>query len=150
MKKILLLLMLLSTTMVNAQDVIVLKDGSTILSKVTDVSSSEVKYKKHSNADGPTYTIPSSTIQVINYENGERESFDKKEIKTSESKRFSEPISNTNSIYVQWNPSKYVPNQGDSYSFTGFTIGYSYGLNIVPSVPLFLELGAALQYSFYY
>lgn len=75
MKKLLFILMLLSATNVFAQDVIVKKDGSTILSKVFEVGTSEVKYKKFSNQNGPTYSISKSDVQAINYENGEKESF---------------------------------------------------------------------------
>ena len=59
-----------------AQDVIVRKDGSTIISKVLEVNQSDVKYKKHSNLNGPTYTINKSDILSINYENGEKEKYD--------------------------------------------------------------------------
>ena len=41
-----MLLMLLVSMVVAAQDVIVKKDGSTILSKVVEVSDTQVKYKK--------------------------------------------------------------------------------------------------------
>ena len=75
MKKVLLCLMLLSATSVFAQDVIVKKDGSTILSKVVEIGSAEVKYKKFSNQNGPTYTITKAEIKTINYENGERDTF---------------------------------------------------------------------------
>ncbi len=57
------------------QDVIVKKDGSTILSKVLEVNKSEIKYKKFSNRNGPTYTIEISEIMSINYENGEKDDF---------------------------------------------------------------------------
>lgn len=60
---------------VHAQDVIVLTDGSTIIAKVQKVTGSEVEYKKHSNPDGPTYTISIAEIVSINYENGEKDSF---------------------------------------------------------------------------
>ena len=73
MKKILLLLMLLSSTMLKAQDVIVMNDGSTIICKVIEIGTSEVKYKKYSNLDGPLYSILRSDIQNVNFENGERE-----------------------------------------------------------------------------
>ena len=75
MKKILFLLLLLSSTSAFAQDVIVKKDGATILSKVIEIGTSEVKYKKFSNQNGPTYTIRISDILSINYQNGEREEF---------------------------------------------------------------------------
>ena len=75
MRKVLVFLMLLSATSVFAQDVIVKKDGSTILSKVVEIGSTEVKYKKFSNQNGPTYTITKAEIQAINYENGEKDTF---------------------------------------------------------------------------
>ncbi len=59
----------------HAQDVIVLKDGSTILSKVTEVGKTELKYKKWSNIDGPNYVLSISDILSINYQNGEKEIF---------------------------------------------------------------------------
>lgn len=57
----------------HAQDVIVKKDGNTITSKVTEITSSEIKYKKFSNQNGPTYTINRNEVSYINYENGEKE-----------------------------------------------------------------------------
>ena len=61
--------------MVTAQDVILKKDNTTVLSKVIEVTSTEIKYKKWSNQDGPTYSIDRSEVSSINYENGEVESF---------------------------------------------------------------------------
>ena len=58
-----------------AQDVIVKHDGSTILSKVTEIGTTEVKYKKFSNQNGATYSILKSDIQAINFENGEKDTF---------------------------------------------------------------------------
>lgn len=60
----------------SAQDVIVKKDNTTILSKVIEVSSSEIKYKKWSNQDGPIYSISRSDIISINYQNGDVEKFE--------------------------------------------------------------------------
>ena len=57
--------------MAMAQDVIVKKDGTTILSKVLEISSTEIKYKKWSNQDGPMYSIDKSEVHSINYQNGE-------------------------------------------------------------------------------
>ena len=58
-----------------AQDVIVLKDGSTVLSKVTEITKDQVRFKKFKNLDGPTYTYNLSDITAINYENGQKEDF---------------------------------------------------------------------------
>ena len=67
-----------------AQDVIVKKDGSTIVSKVLEITSTEVKYKKYNNLNGPTYSLIKTDIQVINYENGTKEMFDSVQTPTSQ------------------------------------------------------------------
>ena len=75
MKKSILFLMIVVAAPCVAQDVIVNKDGSTILSKIIEVNSSDIKYKKFSNLDGPTYTINKSDVVSVNYENGDRDDF---------------------------------------------------------------------------
>lgn len=75
MKKIYLLLVALAFMQAKAQDVIVKKDGSTILSKVLEVNTEDIKYKKSSNQNGPTYTIAKTDIIAINYENGDKDDF---------------------------------------------------------------------------
>lgn len=56
-----------------AQDVIIKKNGDEIKSKILEVSSTEVKYKKFDYIDGPTYIIPKSEVFFIKYANGTRE-----------------------------------------------------------------------------
>lgn len=74
MKKLFIIIsFLVSTGMTMAQDVIVKKDGSTIASKVEEINSTEIKYKKWNNQDGPIYSISRSEVVVINYQNGEIE-----------------------------------------------------------------------------
>lgn len=55
------------------------------------------------------------------------------------------------SFYFQWNPSSLNSDNEhtDDQSFTGLTLGYSKAINIMQTSPLYLEIGAALQYSFY-
>lgn len=103
MKQLLVMFMLLCSTAVFAQDVIVKKDGSTILAKVLEVNTDNIRYKKHSNPNGPTYTIGKSEIMSINYENGEKEVFKEGSI-PSQSKE-SEHKS-TDPKYIQRNPSE--------------------------------------------
>lgn len=69
-----------SLVTISAQDVIVKKDGSTILSKVIEIGATEIKYKKWNNQNGPMYTIEKKDVQAINYENGEKEVFSVDEI----------------------------------------------------------------------
>lgn len=86
MRKLFILLSFVSLN-VSAQDVIVKKDGSTILSKVLEVNQKDIRYKKYSNQNGPTYTIDKSEIMTVNYENGEKDDFrtsDNKDVKNDE------------------------------------------------------------------
>ena len=76
MKKILFILLCFVTICVQAQDVIVKKDGSIIQSKVLEVNETNIKYKKQSNQNGPTYTIGIKDVLAINYANGDKDTFD--------------------------------------------------------------------------
>lgn len=59
----------------HAQDVLVKKDGSTILAKVLKITETEVEYKDFNNQDGPTRVISIANLQAINYQNGQKETF---------------------------------------------------------------------------
>lgn len=75
-----------------------------------------------------------------------------------------------NSLYVQYNSigtsyslssfndrnedygdeyQKAIDNSGLSEKLNAFSIGYNRAINLTPSAPLYLEIGAALQYAFY-
>lgn len=56
-----------------ASDVITLQNGEEIQAKVVEVSADEIKYKKASNPDGPTFVAKKSEIFMLKYENGEKE-----------------------------------------------------------------------------
>ena len=77
MKKFLLIsaLMFVGAVAAWAQDVIVTRDSRKIEAVVLEISDSEVKYKKQSNPDGPTYVEKTSNIATIVYSNGEVEVF---------------------------------------------------------------------------
>lgn len=79
-KQIVLTMLSLAALNVAAQDVVVKKDGSTILAKVLEVNQDNIKYKKFSNQNGPTYTINLSDVMSVNYENGEKEDFNNSSI----------------------------------------------------------------------
>ncbi|MDR0312892.1 MAG: hypothetical protein LBI14_04785 [Treponema sp.] len=55
---------------INAQDLIVLRDGNIIEAKVLEISSSEIRYKRFAFLDGPTIVIEISNVLSIRYENG--------------------------------------------------------------------------------
>lgn len=77
MKRLLLLFLLsvcLSPTF--AQDTIVKRNGDTIIAKIVEINPLEVKYKKFSFLDGPTYVEQKSFIKMIAYLGGRKEFFE--------------------------------------------------------------------------
>ena len=73
MKQLLVFLFLLCSASVFAQDVIVKKDGSTIVCRVVELTSSEITYKKWSDLNGSNYVMNRADASAINYENGKKE-----------------------------------------------------------------------------
>ena len=67
--------MLLSASFLFAQDIITLRTGETINGKVAEVSTSEVRYYKSSNINGPVYVATKADISQILYENGSKDVF---------------------------------------------------------------------------
>ena len=76
MKRIILALLILCAAQSTwAQDLIVKADETKIEAKVLEITPEEVRYKRFSNPDGPTYVLPVETIRYIRYMNGEQEEF---------------------------------------------------------------------------
>lgn len=59
----------------SAQDVIVKKDGSTVVCRVEKVSETDVTYKLWSDLKGSSYVMDKSLVSAINYESGKKETF---------------------------------------------------------------------------
>lgn len=72
MKQLLIFLFFLCSVSVLAQDEIVKKDGSTIVCRVVEVTTTEIAYKKWGNLNGSTYVMDKSLVAAINYENGKK------------------------------------------------------------------------------
>lgn len=81
MKNILVLFIffIISSIQTNAQDTLYMRNGENVLVKVSEVGATEVKYKKLDNLKGPIYTILTSDLLMIRYENGKRDDFSKVE-----------------------------------------------------------------------
>ncbi|MDR0831223.1 MAG: hypothetical protein LBN95_14110 [Prevotellaceae bacterium] len=91
MKKILLFITILLSfvNFTNAQDIILTKNSDVISAKILEITSTEVKYKKFSNQDGPTFTLLKSEVSSVTYQNGEKEVFDVKPANKSANVRVS-------------------------------------------------------------
>ena len=66
---------ILCTMNVQSQDILVKRSGGELQVKVLKISSEVIEYKKWSNQDGPTYTLATSEVNMIKYENGEQDVF---------------------------------------------------------------------------
>lgn len=62
---------LLSCNILFAQDFIHFSNGEVLRVKVTEVGTSEIRYKKFDNLNGPDYVVAKSEVQKIQYENGQ-------------------------------------------------------------------------------
>jgi hypothetical protein len=95
-----ILLMSVSFGTLFGQDIIVLKNGNEIKSKVLEMNDKEVKYKKFDNLDGPTISIFKAEIFMIKYQNGT------KDVMNNENS--SSPVNETNSVksYTDTKPNR--------------------------------------------
>jgi hypothetical protein len=75
MKLILIFLGVILSISTMAQDVITLQTGVDVKAKVLEVSDNVVKYKKFDHQTGPTYSINTTKLLMIRYENGSKDIF---------------------------------------------------------------------------
>ncbi len=80
MKYILIfILFICSSNITKAQDTLSTRYGENIPVKVIEVGTSEVKYKKLDNLNGPVFSMLKSDLLMIKYANGTNEDFSKEE-----------------------------------------------------------------------
>lgn len=124
MKNILTLfaIFLLISKINKAQDTIIKINGDTVLAKILEINSTEIKYKKFNFQDGPSYVENKSEIKQITYSNGLKEVFSVKENKIS----VPETIANNdyyNPNAGPVNPQSKMEPYGSRYKYQGRKIG---------------------------
>ena len=76
MKNILLfILFICSSNIIKAQDTLSMRSGENILVKVIEVGTSEIKYKKLDNLNGPVFSMLKSDLLIIKYQNDTKDDF---------------------------------------------------------------------------
>ena len=76
MKKVFtFIIIIIITCSVQAQDIMITKDGQKITAKVEEIGVELIKYKKHDNLNGVSYSIRKSEVSSILYENGDFDVF---------------------------------------------------------------------------
>ena len=61
---------------INAQDIIILRDGDDIQAVVQEVGVDDVTFKRFDNQNGPNYRLNKADIFMIRYENGSKDVFE--------------------------------------------------------------------------
>ncbi len=77
-----------------SQDIITKKSGEDISAKITEVTQTEIKYKKFDNIEGPIFSVLKSEVIMIRYENGTKDIFN--DITTQQMKTNTTELSNSN------------------------------------------------------
>jgi len=76
MKKILLFILLTNlSNIIKAQDTLTMRTGENIAVKIIEIGTTEVKYKKLDNLNGPSFSVLKSDLSMIRLENGNKEDF---------------------------------------------------------------------------
>jgi len=125
MKNIIFLLLMVSIfTNLNAQDVIIKNDGTEIESKISEVGLENIKYKKFSSLDGPTYLLPKKEIFMIKYEDGTKDVFNPKESITNNTQSSSSDF-HRKGLYLGFHliPGSFTMSFEDSDPGFGFNFG---------------------------
>ena len=100
MKKTLsLIIIIIITCSIKAQDIILTKDKQKIEAKIEEVGIESVKYKKYNNPSGATHLILKSDIATIMYENGDFDVFVEKDKKKSKIEKDKKNTTNTEETY---------------------------------------------------
>lgn len=73
------------------QDTIVMRDNSKLIAKVLEISTTEVKYKRFDNIDGPDYEVSKNDVSSITYSNGLKDMFEITKINSNADNIFINP-----------------------------------------------------------
>lgn len=65
--------MVMNASIIFAQDIISMRNGDIIKAVIQEISQTEIKYKKHSNPNGPFFIVDKGDVLSILYANGEQE-----------------------------------------------------------------------------
>ena len=133
MKNILLfILFLCSSNIINAQDTLSMRSGENILVKVIEVGTTELKYKKQDNLNGPAFSVLKSDLLMIKYENGTKDNF-------SSIKKIEEKVVGVENMFVQGQNDAII--HYDGYKTAGTAVLLS---TAFPGYGIFLGIPTAL------
>jgi len=133
MKYILLfILFICSSNIIKAQDTLYMRTSESILVKVIEVGTTEVKYKKLDNLNGPIFSILKSDLLIIKYENGIKDNF-------SSIKKNEEKVVGFENLFIQGQNDAIIHYDGYKTAGTAVLLSTAY-----PFYGIFLGIAPAL------
>lgn len=139
--------MIIASLTASAQDVIVKKDGSTVLCKIVQVSPTEVVYLKWSDLSGPQYIMDSSLVANINYQDGRQDKLNEQtgNVYAPGNQQTGEAMYNDNALLALDNArNALIPKQVKTLKIIGWSVGG--GLFVIGGICLGLS-GFEAEYS---
>jgi len=138
-------------TFINAQDIIIYKDGSEKEAKVLKISTNEVVFKKYTNLKGPEYTESKSNIFMIRYEGGAKDVFNHTSTLSKSNKEENE-IEETNNNYAGKEISYYdgvpVISYSEKHAVIAMSLrqGRKYGKYYIAEIIIFNNTGEKIDF----
>jgi len=139
MKKLFLLIILaLSSSIIKAQDTLTMKSGENIIVKIIEVGSTEVKYKKVTNINGPIYSTLKSDLMLIRYENGSKDDFSSINIESpkSDEYQYNQGYNDATKYYKSYKLASTAVFFTSAFPLYGWFLGVSPALLLSSATPL--------------
>lgn len=117
------------------QDIIKTRAGNRVSVKVLEITPDYVKYKPYDNLSGPTYSINSKDVDLITFENGKIEYFDKQSNTKLQASAPIKPNMKYRDYKNLYDPKSYIRDPYDPYNpvLTGILSG------LIPGVGQFVN-----------
>ena len=133
MKKLIIaIISILIFNNVYTQDIIIKRNGEEIKSKVIEVGTTEIKYKKNDNINGPIFSIFKSDVFMIKYENGTKDVFNEEKSVNNSSNQTNEQNQLLNRRDHNINKTKYKQSGFTNITEVnvGLYIGYHFKIGV--------------------
>lgn len=126
MKKVFItLLTVMSAMSAFCADIIITTKSEKLEVKIIEISSTEVKYKKVSNLQGPTFVLSTDEINTIMYENGEVQVMEHKAAQPAQATQAAQPIPAAQPQYGQYpQAGGYQQPYGNNYGYRSNQMPY--------------------------
>ena len=96
----LLVFLLAELSAVAAQDMIIMRDGNVIEARVTEISSTEIRYRRFDFLDGPIFVVPVANVLSIRFEGGTVQTFNQPA--TVHAAPAAQPRSQRDGVRINW------------------------------------------------